>query len=406
MTKSDSEPPARAVSRFEFVALMAAMTALDALAIDSMLPALDHISSDLAFGHPNDRQFVVTTIFLGFGVGLLFYGAAADSIGRRRPAIAGMLIYLVGTMLCALASDLSELLTGRILQGFGAAGPYVLSLAIIRDTYSGREMASVMSLVMMIFMAVPALAPLLGQAILFAGDWRLVFLMLAAYAVIVLAWFYFRQPETLKPAYQRALRVDALIGAARTVLSHRVACALTVSQGLIVGAFVAYLSTTQPIFQQHYGVGAMFPVYFASMAVALAAAAWANSRWVVRYGAESLVRLAYWVVIVASALGLMSFLVWSEVMPFAVFILYMLVIYACCGLLFGNLSSLAMNPMGEVAGVASSMIASVSTLVSFSIGSVVGRFYQSSPAPVVAGFFACGVLGLLLVVWARRRLQQ
>lgn len=394
------------MSRFEFVVLMAALTALDALAIDSMLPALGQISSDLEFQHVNDRQFVVTTIFLGFGIGLLFYGAFADSIGRRRPVITGMVLYLAGTVLCALATDLSALLTGRVLQGFGAAGPYVLSLAIIRDSYSGREMASIMSLVMMIFMAVPALAPLMGQAILFAGDWRLIFLVLAAYAVVVLAWFYLRQPETLNTSHRRPLGFRALLGAAKTVLSHRITCALTVSQGLIVGAFVAYLSTTQQIFQQHYGVGAMFPVYFASMAVALAIAAWFNSRWVVSRGAEFLVVVAYCVVIAASAAGLVGFTAWSAGMPFPVFLTYMLVIYACCGLLFGNLSSLAMNPMGEVAGIASSMIASVSTLVSFSVGTAVGRFYESGALPVIAGFLVCGSLGLLLVVLGGRRLQQ
>ena len=185
--------------RLEFILLLALMTALDAFAVDAMLPALGQIGADLQLQNDNQRQLIITSLFLGFSLGVLFYGFVSDRYGRRPPVIAGFLIFCVASIICSLSNTIGTLLTGRILQGIGAAGPYVIAVAIVRDRYEGRDMAQIMSLIMMVFIGVPMVAPFIGQQLQHLAGWRSIFVALTIYSVVVLGWFHIRQPETLHP---------------------------------------------------------------------------------------------------------------------------------------------------------------------------------------------------------------
>ena len=386
------------MSRFEFIALMACLTALDALAIDSMLPALNQISTDLSIARDNDRQFIVSTIFVGFALGILLYGAVADSLGRRRPVVAGILIFLVGTVIAGFAESLPMLLLGRFIQGFGAAGPWVLSMAIVRDTFAEREMARVMSLIMMIFMFIPMIAPFIGQGVLLIGSWRHIFLVLAAFAVVVLAWFALRQPETLKPADRIGLSLHEIWRSVLTVITHREVMLLALTQGLVFGSFIAFLSTAQQTLQGQYGVGTNFPLYFALLGLMLAGASYLNAGWVIRLGMRRLVLIAFALVVGASVIALVLGI--ATELSLWEFMVYMMLVYACMGLLMGNLSSMTLSPMGEVAGVASSIIGCMASLIGFAGGALIGSLYQNSVLPLVISFGLLSAIAAGLVLLA------
>ena len=268
----------------EFVALMALSMSLVALAIDAMLPALAEIGSDLGLVRDNDRQLVLTVLFLGLSLGQLFYGPISDSLGRRGPIFFGFGLFILGSALAVVAPTFEWLLIGRFLQGLGAAGPRILTVAIIRDCAAGREMARLMSLVMMVFILIPAIAPALGQAILFIASWRGIFLALLLLSSMTLVWFYLRQPETLSFEARRPISPASLGGAFVEILHTRSTVLYTLAGGMIFGSFVGFLNSAQQIFQELYGLGVRFPAYFAVLALTIGCASLINARLVIRLG--------------------------------------------------------------------------------------------------------------------------
>lgn len=405
MTKPSSDHKATRYKQpgyWEFVILMAAMTALDALSIDSMMPALSQIHVDLQMATANHRQWIITTLFLGFSVGVLIFGFVADSIGRRIPTLTAFGLYAIGTVICMQADSLSVMLLGRACQGVGAAGPYVLAIAIVRDAYHGRKMARVMSLIMMIFIGAPIVAPFMGQLVLMLAGWRTIFAVLLWYSIIIALWFWWRQPETLKVENRIPIKASVVWSNAVEVLSHNHTRMYTFAMALAGGAFIAYLSTAQQIFQDIYQTGNRFPLVFASLASTVALSSWLNSRLVERLGMARLLGYALVGVSVASlAFLILSFLV-QGLLPFWTYYLYLAVVIFCYGLIFGNLTSLALEPMGHIAGAASSIVNSAGTIGSIIVASIIGMSLRETVIPLVTGFgIAC-----FIAWWLVRTLKQ
>jgi len=380
----------------EFVALMALMTAIEALSIDAMLPALDDIGHSLG-ADGNQPQLVIGSIFLGVAIGQFVSGALSDGFGRRPVVFVFVGLFMVGTAMCAFASDFAQMLTGRVLQGFGAAGPQIVSLAIIRDRYEGREMARIASFVMSVFILVPVIAPLMGQGILLVGEWRTIFVALAAVAILALIWFAVRQPETLPGEARTAISIAGYLAATRSVVKARPLVVYTGVQALIFGAFIGYLSSTQQIFQDIYDQGILFPVFFALLSLSIGVAAALNGSLVVRFGMHRLTASAF---VVLCALSIV-FLLWSESHggrpPFTGLLAWLAASIFCVGAAFGNVSAMALEPLGEQAGMGATLFGGVSTLIALVIGSFIGQGFDGTVSPLALGFAVAPAAALALM---------
>lgn len=390
------ESPSTRPGPMEFVALMALLTSIEALSIDAMLPALDDIGRSLGAGG-NQPQLVIGSIFLGAALGQCVSGALSDGFGRRPVVFAFIGLFMAGTAMCTFAADFPQMLAGRILQGFGAAGPQIVALAIIRDRYEGREMARIASFVMSVFILVPVIAPLMGQGILLIAEWRAIFVALAALAALVLIWFAVRQPETLPAGARTPVSVSSYMAAIRAVLSARPLVVYTGVQGLTFGAFIGYLSSAQQIFQDIYAQGVLFPVFFALLSLAIGAAAIVNGTMVMRFGMHRLTASAFAVLIVLSVL----FLFWSQTHggrpPFAGLLAWLAATIFCVGAAFGNLSAMALEPLGEQAGMGATLFGGVSTLIALVIGSFIGQGFDDTISPLALGFVVAAAAALALM---------
>ena len=379
----------------EFISIMALMIALTALSIDAMLPALTEIGLDLGVRNANDTQLVISVIFLGTAMGQLVCGPLSDSYGRKPLVFFGITIFIIGSLLCIFTTEFSWMLWGRLLQGIGLGAPRVISTAIIRDLYQGREMARVMSYVMTIFILAPVLAPALGQLILFIASWRMIFTMLLIMGLLILFWFMVRQPETL-PSKQRApLSVQQLKNSLNRVLRNPITLGYTITAGLISGPFVAFLSSIQQILQLQYGLGTLFPLFFAGLSIAVGSASLLNARLVIRIGMRSMVRRA---LITMSTAVLIYGMIASYLdghPPLWSFMAFLSTTLFCTGILFGNLNALAMEPLGKIAGVGAAITSSFATFLSVPIGMFIGLSYDGTVLPLIAGFGICSLTAIV-----------
>jgi MFS transporter, DHA1 family, multidrug resistance protein len=390
-------------ARSEFVALVAVTISLVALAIDSMLPAVGEIASDLGARDPNDRQLVITMLLLGLAAAQMIYGPLSDSLGRKLPMYVGFGIFLLGALVSIFAASFTMMLLGRLLQGIGAAGPRILAVAMVRDRYQGNAMASIMSMAMAIFILVPIIAPALGQLILLFAPWQAIFVLLLAIGAAALAWHVLRQPETLPPERRLPLSAGRIWQAIVETCRNRVAFGYTIIAGLIFGAFVGYLTSSQQIFQEIYGVGRLFAVYFGALAVAIGVASLTNSKLVMIFGMR---RMCRWALQIGCGLSVPFWFYVAAVDPQPpLFLLmgYLLAVFFAFGVLFGNFNALAMEPLGHIAGVAAAVVGSFTTFISLAIGTVIGQAYDGSVMPLVSGFAGLSVLSLLLMRWIERR---
>lgn len=394
-----STAPSTDQPRFaEFVALMATLMSLVALSIDAMLPALGEIGRDLQAPRANDVQLVVALIFAGMSVGQLAYGPLSDSVGRKPALLAGLALYMGGCVVSMAARSFSVMLVGRLIQGLGVAAPRVISIALIRDRYEGRRMARVMSFIMAVFITVPIVAPSLGQGLLLVASWRAIFGAFLVIAVAASAWFTLRQPETLAAERRIPFSPSRVAAGFAAVVRIRSALGYTVAAGLVFGAFVGYLSTAQQVFQELYGLGSRFPLYFAALAMALGVASLLNTRLVMRFGMRPLVRTALWAIAALSGAWLVPVYVSGGQPPLWSLMAYLLAVFLCEGTLYGNMTALAMEPLGHLAGVGSAVVGALSLFISMLGGTIIGRAYDGSVVHLVAGF---GVLALaaLAVTW-------
>jgi DHA1 family bicyclomycin/chloramphenicol resistance-like MFS transporter len=383
-----------------FVALLAALMAMNALAIDVMLPALPQIGADLGLGDPNQRQAVVTSYLLGFGLGQLMVGPLSDSVGRRPVLLAGLVAYTAAGLWCVMAQDFQWLLIARAAQGFGSAAPRVIVTALARDCYAGRQMARIMSLVMMCFMAAPVLAPSIGQAILLAAEWRAIFAALVLYGLVVFWVVATRLPETLAPQRRRALTLRAFGGGLAMVLGSRQTVGYTLASGVFFGALFGFIGSAQQILGELYGLGALFPVVFGGIAVAIAAAAFVNSQLVERLGMRALSHGAIvGFTVIAAALTVVAS---GGRPPLWLFVGMLATAMMLAGLIFSNVNALAMEPQAAVAGLASSLLGGFTTLIGAGLGWVIGNAYDGTVLPLAVGYTACGGGALALILLTER----
>lgn len=394
-----TKPP---LSQLEFVVLLSLITALTALSIDAMLPALTEIGVALDVGNPNDTQLIVTVFFLGMVFGELPFGPLSDAIGRKAAILIGMVIFSVGAVIAAAASSMEVMLIGRLIQGFGASGPKIASRALIRDQYRGDAMARIMSIIYMVFILIPMLAPAMGQAVLAVAGWRMIFAFFVAFAVIGGVWLSVRQPETLPPERRIPIRLPTLARNAALIVRHPGVMGYTVAVGLIFGAFLLYLSTSEALFRDLYGIEDLFPLYFAILAFGFGLASFLNSKLVMRLGMYRLSVAALVAMIVCGAVFFAVSWGYAGVPPFPVFMVAFSALFFSAGLLFGNLNALAMQVLGRVAGIGASVVSSLSSLIAFVVAFAIGRFYDGTALPLIAAFTLTGLAALGLSRFARR----
>jgi len=391
----------RAVVGFrEFVCLMAALMACNALGIDIMLPALPEIARSLGLTAQNQRQWIVASYMLGFGVTHLVFGPLSDRFGRRPITLIGLGLYVATSIFASLATSFAIMIVARTLQGMAAACMRVLSVAMIRDCYSGRQMAQVMSLSFIVFMAVPMLAPSFGQLILLVAPWQTIFHILAAFAAIVAIWLSLRMGETLHPEYRRPSGIGDLVAAARTVLTDRCSLGYALAMTMSFGAMIGFISSAQQLFAEQFHEPDRFPQIFAFVAGGMALAQFVNSRIVLRLGSRLVAHSALLAYMALSAIHLLKIhLIGDSLISFA---LFQFLIMFCGGLLGSNFSAMAMESMGAIAGTASSIQGAISTLGGAAIGIIVGQNFDGTAVPVVAGYFLSSLGMLAFVLYAER----
>lgn len=383
----------------EQVTLLALMMSMVALAIDVMLPALSDIATDLNAKDPNDRQYVVAMLFLGMAIGMFFYGPISDSTGRKPTIYFGFGLFIVGCLMSIFTTDYNTMLIGRFLQGLGVASPRIVSMALIRDQYEGRAMARFVSTVMTVFILVPVLAPALGQGILFFAEWRAIFIVLLILGIGTVLWFGLRHEETLPPERRAPFSLLRIWRATVEVCLNREAFGFTMVGGFIFSAFLGYLTMSQQIFQDQYGVGELFAVYFGVLAIALGVASFVNSKLVMRFGMR---RLSYYALI---ALTITSGLFWAFTYleaghpPLFLLVGYFMITFFCIGILFGNFNAMAMEPLGHIAGVAAAVIGSITTFVSLGLGTIIAQLYDGTVLPLIGSFAVLGALSLGAMIW-------
>lgn len=383
----------------EFIILIALIISLVALSIDAMLPALPEIAADLGVQQINDSQYVISIFFAGMAFGQIFFGPLSDSIGRRPSIIAGFVVFALGCLLSIFAASFEQMLLGRFLQGFGASGPRIVSIALVRDQFKGREMARVMSFVMTVFILVPVFAPAVGQLILKLASWHWIFAMFLILVLVVVSWFWKRQPETLSRDNRVSFSFLRLILDIQVILRIRAALGYTLTMGFIFGAFLGYLSSSQQIFQVQYGLFELFPLYFGILACAIGCASLLNARLVMRFGMRRLSRIALLAICCLSFPFFLLAWIYDGHPNLYFLMLYLLPVFFFFGILFGNLNAMAMEPLGHIAGLGSAVIGSVSTLISVFFGVVIANAYDGTVFPLVSGFAILGLAGLLIMRW-------
>jgi DHA1 family bicyclomycin/chloramphenicol resistance-like MFS transporter len=399
--------PADGVRRIrpaELLTLLSLTMAMSALAIDMMLPAFGEMRA--AFGMAPDSPEVsatVTAFFVGLAAAQILYGPFSDRFGRRPVLFAGIGLFTLGAAGSALAPTFGLLLAGRVLWGLGAAGPRVIVLAIVRDTYQGDRMARAMSLMMAVFILVPVAAPNLGAALLHFLPWTSIFWFCAVYAAGIALWAMARLPETLDPSHRIPLQFHRVRRAASRVVTERAAMGYAAAMMILFALFSSYLGSTQLIIDDVFGLDARFPLIFGAMAAVMGATTLANAAVVERIGARRMVRAASTAYVVFSALLVALAAATGGLPSFWAFIVLLTLVLAMNALLTPNLSTLAMNPMGEVAGTASALIGTAQIGGGALLGSIVDRLYDGSVAPLSVGFLSAGALAWLLIRGAGRR---
>lgn len=395
-----AEPKPFAMSEREFVGLMAMLQALQALAIDVMLPGLGVIAQDLHASDPNDRQLVIGVFLMCSGIGSLFPGALADRYGRR-PVLFGCLAgFLLFSAAAALVTEFTFLLILRGLAGFVASGLLVTSSAVIRDRYSGDRMARTQSLVGVVFMVVPMAAPSLGQVLLDLAGWRWIFGVMALLAGAVWLWTFLRLPETLDPAFRQPIRLGAIAANMKAGLTNRSAMGYIFGMAVIQGATFGYLNSSQQLVAEHFGAGDAFPLIFGGMALAMAVGSLANSRIVVRFGARRVSHAALLTFIAVAALQLA--LASQDHQTIWQFVPVMTLSLCMMSFIGANFGSIALQPFARTAGAAASVQAFVRLVIGASLGTVIGHAYDGTARPLGRALLVSSLLALLLVLYSER----
>ncbi|MFP4239008.1 multidrug effflux MFS transporter [Rhodosalinus sp.] len=394
-------PPSRQ-SQPEFVALMAMMFAIIAFSIDAMLPALPEIGRALTPEDVNRAQLVVTVFVLGMGVGTFFTGPLSDALGRKPVIYGGFALYIVTAGIAAVATSLEMLLVARFLQGLGAAAPRIVAVAIVRDLYAGRRMAQIMSFVMMVFTLVPAVAPLIGAGMIALAGWRAIFVAFMLFGLVAPIWMALRLEEPLPREMRRPFRMHALTTAAAEIAMNPMVRLSILVQALVFGQMFSMLVSVQPVFDVTFGRAESFPLWFGVVAVIAGSATLLNALLVMRLGMRFLITVALAAQCVLSG-AMIAIILAAPPDPlfFALFVIWQTSLFFQVGLTVGNINAMAMEPLGHIAGFASSIIGGLSTVLAVMLAIPVGLMFDGTPLPLATGVFVMGVAALVLMLRLR-----
>lgn len=375
---------------------MASLMSIVALAIDAILPALDIIGRSVGIIEVADNQLLIIMIFLGLGFGPLIFGPISDSLGRKPVVYVGLIFFIGSSLLCVFAESLEVMIIGRILQGAALSAPRTISIAMIRDMYSGDYMARIMSFVTVVFMLVPIVAPAMGKLILDTYNWEAIFYVQIGFAIAIALWFWKRQPETLLEENRIPLKLNIFSEGTKELLKYKATMGYTLISGFIVGSFLVYLSTAQQIFQDQYDLKDEFPYIFAGLAIAIGTATFLNGSLVVKYGMEKLITISLIAYFIVSLTYVILF--FGKANPSVeILLLFFGVQFFMISFLFGNLRSAAMEPIGHIAGIGSAITGCISTLMSVPISTYIGRFVTDTALPIFMGFSICAALALVVL---------
>ena len=390
-------PPTKLLSQSEFVAMTAMLAATVAFSIDAMLPALPEIGQALAHENPNNAQLIITSFILGMGLGTFFTGPLSDAFGRKPVMVGGAIVYVIACGVAWASSTLEVMLAARVVQGLGAAGPRVVAMALVRDLYSGPQMARILSFVMVVFALVPALAPTIGHYIILGFGWRAIFAAFMLFSIFSLLWLIIRQPETLYPENRRPLSVRAMTSATNEMLAHKTARLSIFVQTLTFGMLFTVLSSTQQVFDITFGQGDVFHLWFGGIAIVSASASLLNARIVVRLGMRAIIKAMFMVQI---GLTLIMIAITAANAPywltFSTYVIWVTGNFFQAGLTIGNLNALAMEEMGHIAGLAASIIAAVATIGAVLVAAPIGLMFDGTPMPMAIGTLIAASLALWL----------
>ena len=379
----------------EFVVVIASIMALNPLAMDMMLPALPDIASTFHITDANRPQEVLSTFLIGFGIGQFIMGPLSDRFGRRPVLVDGMVLYGIASLIAVTAQSFETLLLARALQGLGTSATRVIATSIVRDCYAGRRMATVMSLAMMVFIAVPVVAPSFGEAVMLLTEWRGIFIVLTVYGALALAWSAWRMPETLAPGEQKSLALPDVLRAFRQTVTTRQTIGYAIAAGFVQGALFAFVFISQQVFVDIFKLGRYFPLAFAAAAVGVAAAGFLNARFVGRIGMRIMSHAALIGFVAVAAITMAA--AYLHALPLWLFMPLSSLMMFTFGLMTANFTALAMEPQGHIAGTASSLYGSITTLLGIGIGTVIGQDFNGTLLPVATGFFICALAALAIV---------
>lgn len=374
---------------------------LVALSIDALLPAMNAIGVTIKSNQSGNNQLLITMIFLGLGMGQLLSGPLSDSFGRKPIVYIGFLVFVVASFICVSATSMEVMVLGRILQGIGLSAPRTISVAMVRDSFSGNYMAKIMSFITVIFILVPVVAPAFGKIILDIYDWQSIFHSQLLFGCVVMYWLYKRQPETLKKENKIVFTSHLFIDGFKEFIKHRQSVIFTLFSGFISGAFMVYLSASQKIFHEQYHLIEEFPYIFAGLAVTIGISTFLNGRFVMKFGMLNLVKV-FTVLFTAIPVIYIILFYGNENPSVITLLLFLGLQFFTIGFLFGNTNALAMEPIGHIAGVGAAISGFVSTIMAVPIATFIGSYVKETSLPLFVGFFCCGLLALLLLVLTRR----
>jgi len=388
------------LGQFEFIALMASLMSVVALAIDALLPALELIGFSLGTVQASDNQLIIIMIFLGLGVGPLFFGPISDSLGRKPIVYMGFAIFIIASFICVFATSLEMMIAGRILQGIGLSAPRTISIAMVRDSYSGDHMARIMSFITVVFLLVPIVAPAIGKFVLDHYNWQVIFYIQLIFSLLVSFWFWKRQPETLPSENRIPFTRHIFLDGIKELLKYKSTLGFTLISGFITGSFIVYLSGSQQIFQQQYGLVDEFPYIFAGLAISVGTATFLNGTLVLKFGMEKLVTIALFSFFGIPLLYIILF--YNASNPDIIILLTFFALqFFAIGFLFGNLRALAMQPVGHIAGIGAAITGFISTLMAVPISTYIGKFIEGTALPLFVGFLICGLLSIFILLFVK-----
>ncbi|MPQ46847.1 Bcr/CflA family efflux MFS transporter [Marinifilum sp. N1E240] len=384
----------------EFIIIMASLMSLASLSIDALLPGLPDIAKTIGITDPKNNQLLITMIFLGMGFGQLISGPLSDSLGRKTVIYIGFTIFTFSSLLCIFSTSMEMMILGRFLQGIGLSAPRTISTAMVRDRFVGDYMAKIMSFVTVIFILAPIVAPSFGKLMLSSFGWESIFSSQLIFGLFVVLWLWKRQPETLKVENRKKMSWSLFSNGIKEFTKHKQSLIFTFMSGLILSAFMVYLSSSQQIFQEQYGLVDEFPFIFSGIAIVIGLSTFMNGTLVIRFG---MLKLATIFTIALTFISLLYvILFYGESNPsFAILLLFFVLMLFCIGFIFGNINTLAMQPIGHIAGIGAALFGFVGTVMAVPIATFIGRFIDVTALPLFAGFAICGGISLLLIQYLK-----